>query len=200
MLYEIAHIIKDKFGFLWDAIEWGNATLFSFIYGKKLKEIPAILKNCGEENFTFRETTIKDVSRLATFFQEQPEEAFDYFMPHGFDEKSISKVLRNKAFLTYVVEEGSKIVGYFFMRSFVNNKTFKGYLVDYRQRGKGIACLMGIAMNRIDMKLGLRMFKSISPDNPASLAVTKKVNDIKILKTLDNGDLYLECFPKEGYY
>ena len=153
MLYEIAHIIKDKFGFLWGAIEWGNASLFSFIYGKRLKEIPAILKNCGDETFLVRETNLEDASRLAAFFKEQPEEAFDYFKPHGFDEKSISKVLRNKAFLTYVVEEGNKIVGYFFMRSFVNNKTFKGYMVDYRQRGKGIARLMGIAMNRIDIIL-----------------------------------------------
>ena len=55
---------------------------------------------------------------------------------------------------------------------------------------------MGCAMKRVARELGLRMFKSISPENPASLAVTKKVNDIKIIKKLDNGDMLIECFEK----
>ena len=82
------------------------------------------------------------------------------------------------------------------MRSFVNGKTFKGYMVGIDYRGQGVAREMGIAMNRVARELGLRMFKSISPENPASLAVTKKVNDIKIIKTLDNGDMLIECFEK----
>ena len=72
------------------------------------------------------------------------------------------------------------------MRSFVNGKTFKGYMVGIDHRGQGVAREMGFAMNRVAKVLGLRMFKSISPENPASMAVTKKVNDIKIIKTLDN--------------
>ena len=82
------------------------------------------------------------------------------------------------------------------MRSFVNGKTFKGYMVGIDHRGRGVAREMGIAMNRVAKELGLRMYKSISPENPASMAVTKKVNDIKIIKTLDNGDMLIECFEK----
>lgn len=82
------------------------------------------------------------------------------------------------------------------MRSFVNGKTFKGYMVGIDHRGQGVAREMGIAMNRVAKELGLRMFKSISPENPASMAVTKKVNDIRIIKTLDNGDMLIECFEK----
>lgn len=200
MLYEVAHIIKDKFGFLWDIVEWGNAAIFGVIHKKELKAIPDILKDCSNDSFTVRMTKPGDAISLIQFFKEQPEEAFKFFKPHGFDEKSILKVLKNKAFMTFVILENDKIVGYFFMRSFINNKTFKGYIVDYRQRGKGIAKLMGIAMNKIAINMEVEMYKSISPDNEASMAVTKKVNDIKILKTLDNGDLYLQCFPKEGMY
>lgn len=200
MLYEVAHIIKDKFGFLWDIVEWGNAAIFGVIHKKELKAIPDILKDCSNESFTVRMTKPGDAIPLVQFFKEQPEDAFKFFKPHGFDEKSVLKVLKNKAFMTFVILENDKIVGYFFMRSFINNKTFKGYIVDYRQRGKGIAKLMGIAMNKIAINMEVEMYKSISPDNEASMAVTKKVNDIKILKTLDNGDLYLQCFPKEGMY
>lgn len=200
MLYEVAHIIKDKFGFLWDIVEWGNSAIFGLVHKKELKAIPNILKDCSNEFFTVRMTTLEDVISLVQFFKEQPEDAFKFFKPHGFDEKSVLKVLKNKAFMTFVILENDKIVGYFFMRSFINNKTFKGYIVDYRQRGKGIAKLMGIAMNKIAINMEVEMYKSISPDNEASMAVTKKVNDVKILKTLDNGDLYLQCFPKEGMY
>ena len=197
MLYEIAHIIKEKFGLLWDAIEWGNASLFSFIYGKRLKEIPAILKNCGDETFLVRETNLEDASRLAAFFKEQPEEAFNYFKPHGFDEGSITKVLRNKAFLTYVVEEGNKIVGYFFIRSFINGKGFRGKIVDYRWRNKGIAKLMGTISMDIAQKLGIRLFGTISKDNAASFKSAQAVNNIKVIKEFENGDLYIEYLSKQ---
>ena len=29
MLYELAHVIKERWGFLWDMVEWGNAEMFA---------------------------------------------------------------------------------------------------------------------------------------------------------------------------
>ena len=63
-------------------------------------------------------------------------------------------------------------------------------------RGKGIAKLEGIAMNKVNKILGLRMFGSISPENIASMAAAKSVNEVKILETLENGDFYVEFLPK----
>lgn len=195
MLYELAHVIKERCSFLWDMVEWVNATLFTCLYRKKLKEIPNVLEKCSS-SFIIRETTIMDVKPLVRFFNEQPMDAYMFFKPHGFDEKSVEKVLKNKAFLTYVVIDGNMIVGYFFLRSFVNGKCFKGRMVDYRWRNKGIAKQMGIAINSIASLLGMRIFTTISPNNYASLASTKAVNDIKIVKTLENGYFYIECTPK----
>lgn len=221
MLYEIAHIIKERFGFLWDAIEWGNAEVFAMMHRKGMKRIPELLTECSGR-YQLRLATREDVEQLRVFFEAQPEEAFRFFQPHEFDEKGIRKVVGNKSFLTFLAFDNnanarelsanlsentslnhlspsspSAIAGYFFMRSFVNGKTFKGYMVGIGHRGQGVAREMGIAMNRVAKDLGLRMFKSISPENPASMAVTKKVNDIKIIKTLDNGDMLIECFEKE---
>lgn len=195
MLYELAHVVKDRFGFLWNAIEWGNAQAFAILHAKGLRQVPSILEQCSGE-FTLREAKVGDAAALAGFFADQPEEAFKFFKPHGFDEKSLAKILANKAFLTYVVMDGERIVGYFFLRSFVNGKSFKGYIVDYRARGRGISKLQGIAMNKIAEALSVRLFGSISPENPASLAAAKAVNELKILKTLDNGDYYIEFLPK----
>ena len=57
MLYELAHAIKERCGFLWDAIEWGNAQAFSLMYRKGLKRIPEILQNHSTD-FTVRLATI----------------------------------------------------------------------------------------------------------------------------------------------
>ena len=197
MLYELAHVIKDHCRFLWDMVEWGNESLFACLHRKKMKEIPHILEKCST-SFIIRETTRMDVKSLVKFFSEQPSDAYTFFKPHGFDEKSVEEVIRNKAFLTYVVLDGTTIVGYFFLRSFVNGKCFKGRMVDHRWRNKGIAKQMGIAINDIATLLGMRIFTTISPDNYASLASTKAVNDIKIVKTLENGYYYIECTPKSN--
>ena len=198
MLYEIAHTIKDKLCFLWETVEWGNEILFVIMHKDGLKTVPEILREVSNETFTIRLTEDEDAPRLAKFFSEQPEDAYKFFKPHGFDEKSVRKVLRNRAFMTFVVAEGDEIVGYFFLHSFINGKCFKGRMVDYRQRNRGIAKLMGIAINRTATCLGMRIYTTISPENYASLASTKAVNDITIVKTLENGFYYIECTPKQS--
>ena len=195
MLYKLAHILRDRFGFLWNIIEWCNAFAFALTHGSALRKIPGILEECSGQ-YTLRMAEVADAEALANFFAEQPEEAFEFFRPHGFDKKSLTKIIRNKAFLTFLVLDNEKIVGYFFLRCFVNGKSFRGRIVDYRWRNKGIAKLMGITMNKIITLLKVRLFGSISPDNYASLASTKAVNDIRIIKTLDNGYYYVEYLPK----
>lgn len=198
MLYKLAHILRDKFGFLWNLIEWGNAFVFALTHRAVLKKIPAVLQECSE-TYTLRLAESADAPALAKFFAEQPEESFEFFKPHAFDEKSLLKIIRNKAFLTFLVLDKDAIVGYFFLRCFVNGKSFRGKIVDYRYRGKGIAKLEGEAMTRVSTTLGIRMFGTISPDNYASLASSKAVNEVVIVKTLDNGYYYIEYLPKNKY-
>lgn len=196
MLYKLAHILRDKFGFLWNLIEWGNAFVFALTHKSALNRIPAILKECSGQ-YTLRMAECADAAPLAQFFAEQPEESFKFFKPHAFDEKTLAKIIRNKAFLTFLVLDGEKIVGYFFLRCFVNGKSFRGKIVDYRYMGKGIAKLQGLAMTKVAVAAKIRMFGTISPDNYASLASSKAVNEVRIVETLDNGYYYIEYLPKE---
>ena len=196
MLYKIAHILRDRFRFLWNLIEWGNALVFTLTYKASLKKIPVILQECSGE-YTLRMAEPEDAPALARFFAEQPEESFEFFKPHEFDEKALLKIIRNKAFLTFLVLDEKKIVGYFFLRCFVNGKCFKGYMVDNSYKRRGIAKLEGMVMNKVNEILGLRMFGSISPHNPASMAAAKAVNELKIVETLENGDLYIEFLPRK---
>lgn len=196
MLYKFAHILRDKFGFLWNIIEWCNALVFALTHRAALKKIPEILQDFSDQ-FTLRLAEPADAASLATFFVEQPEEAFKFFKPHAFDEKTLSKIIRNRAFLTFLVLDGEKIVGYFFLRCFVNGKSFRGKIVDYRYRGKGIAKLQGLAATKVASALEMRVFGTISPENYASLASSKAVNETRIVKTLDNGYYYIEYLPKK---
>ena len=197
MLYDIAHIIKDKFGFLWEAIENVNGWLFACRYGKKLKNVDEVLSPLNGK-YKVRKTAEADVLPLVKFFSEQPEEAFEFFKPHGFDEKAIKRIVKNKAFQTFVVEDDRKqILGYFFLRSFVDGKCFCGRMADYRARGKGIGKLMAKAIEKVAVFERLRMYASISPDNLASLESAKAVSDVRIIKTLDNGYYYIERTPKK---
>lgn len=195
MLYKFAHILRDKFGFLWNIIEWCNALVFALTHRAALKKIPEILQEFSDK-FTLRLAEPTDAAPLAAFFAEQPEEAFKFFKPHAFDEKTLSKIIRNRAFLTFLVLDGERIVGYFFLRCFMNGKSFRGKIVDYRYRGKGIAKLQGLAATKVASALEMRVFGTISPENYASLASSKAVNETRIIKTLENGYYYIEYLPK----
>ena len=44
MLYRIAHILRDKFPWIWESIGVINSFFFVLIYGKRMKKIKGILK------------------------------------------------------------------------------------------------------------------------------------------------------------
>lgn len=196
MLYEITHYILAKMPWLWNIVEWGNAEAFSVMYKKELETLPGVVEKYNEK-FCVSLVTENDVKELAHFFSVQPVEAFQFFKPHDFDEKTLSKLTKRKSFLMFIVKEGDSIVGYFFLRCFVNGNAFKGRIVDEQHRNQGIAKLMGNVINDVVLHLGLKLFTTISPDNYASLASTKAVNDIRIIRTLKNGYYYIECSPKK---
>ena len=196
MLYKLAHIIKERLGFVWDLFEWINAALFSVSYANKLKTLPSLLEQCSND-YIYRLANLTDVDALVEFFREQPENAFEFFKPHEFDAKSITKIIKNKSFLTFVVCKDNQIVGYFFLRCFINGKCFRGKMVHKEWQGRGIATRLGKVTSKITKLLGLRMFGSISPDNLASFQSAKASNDIRIHRILENGYYYIEFLSKE---
>lgn len=196
MLYELAHTIQSKLPFVWNGVEGVNSILFSATYRGELKTIPSILESFTGE-YTLSEVQEKDIFSLKEFFAAQPEQAFSYFKPHGFDEKSLRRLVRRKSQLMLVAKQDDRIVGYAFLRCFFNNKCFRGKIVDYRHRGKGIAVLLGKATTAISQSLGIRMFGTISKDNIASMVSSEASNTIKIVKELPNDYLYIEYLPKK---
>lgn len=200
MLYAIAHILRDSFPWLWDLIGFINSWLFGIRYGEKTKQIPLILNTYSHDSlkFGFQKLNKDNVRALVSMFNEQPEDAFEFFKPHRFDEKTLKNLAKDKSFLAYVVisagdNHHAQCVGYFFLRSFFWGKAFRGYMTDYRWRGRGISKLMNQCADDICSLLDIPCYGSISPENQGSM----KSAHIKILNTLANGDYYVQYLPKK---
>lgn len=198
MLYSIAHFVKDKIPFVWNLIDLINSFLFSLRYGRRLESVCGNL-NLKRESKKGVQVTVESMadisaSEMVLFFASQPEEAYRYFRPHGFDAESIKKLQRNKSFIAYVFRDvdNQKIVGYFFLRSFFMGKAYRGRMVDYSYQSKGLATLGNQLMNEIGFGIGLRIFESVSRKNVASYRSSIAASDTRVVKEMENDEILLE--------
>lgn len=195
MLYQLSHIVKDKLPFIWKVVEFVNEKLFLLRYGKRLKMLPTCLGKY-QDVYQIKEATLEDTQSMVSFFAKQPEEVYKFFQPHGFDEKSIKRLVKDKANLTFLVYDNENLVGYYFLRCFFIGKSFLGKMVDHEYQGKGIGKMMCLSAMDVATQLRMRMFETISKDNLSSLYSTQKVLDTKLIEELDNNYIYIEDFPK----
>ena len=158
MLYALAHFLRDKTPWVWDLVNRINSFLFSIRYGQKLKQVEKLLNQ--RESGKLKIVRLSDVptEEIVHFFEQQPEEAFRFFKPHGFTADAIRKLQRNKAFLGYVLleKESGHIAGYCF---------------------------------------NLRLFETVSKDNIASYRSALSASNVRVVKELEDNDLYLEILP-----
>ena len=191
MLYKIAHILRDRLSWLWDIIEMVNSLLFSLRFGRRLKGFSFTTVPDGYEVKSLRDVPTED---LVSFFGRQPEEAYTFFHPHGFDAESIKKLQRSRAFLAYVLvdKEKNEIAGYCFNRSFVHGIGYRGRMVDIDYRGKGLGTAMNKMLNEVGFGIGLRLFETVSKDNVASYKSALSASNVKVIKELPHNELYLE--------
>jgi hypothetical protein len=194
-LYRIAHTLKDKLPFIWDAIEKVNEWLFVLRYGKKVK---SIVVNFVPEGYEL--VALKDVetTQIVKFFEHQPVDAYTFFKPHGFDEKSIKRLQKNKSYLAYLLIDkvNGQIAGYCFNRCFFQGKGFRGRMVDIDYRGKGLGTAMNKILNEVGFGIGLRLFESVSKDNVASYRSALSASNVKVVQELPHNELYLEILPE----
>ena len=195
-MYRFAQWLKNTFPFIWDVIEGINSLLFSIRYGNKLHFIDNILAGY-QGDYSIKKARVEDTEAIVAFFSEQPEESFTFFRPHAFDVRTIRKLIKRASFLFFLVLKDNAIVGYFFLRCFAQGKCFRGKIVDYRWRGRGIAKLMGLASTEVAQSLGLRMFGTISKGNASSMASSVAVNEFKIIEQLPNNYVYIEYLSKK---
>ncbi|MDL2264895.1 GNAT family N-acetyltransferase [Parabacteroides sp. OttesenSCG-928-G21] len=169
-------------------------------YESRIKNsISKVLKSIPESTFSFRTIEKTDIDRLYTFFQQQEKSAFDYFKPHSFDKNTLEKLLKSHSFFMFgVFNMENQIVGYFFLRCFINRKAFRGKIVDKAYQGQGLAKKMGYILSDICWKSNFRLFATISKNNTASISSSKAVNQIQVVKELPDNYIYIEYSQKNN--
>lgn len=194
MLYKLAHILRDKLGWLWNLIECVNGMLFWMRYGKKIRGFAFTNILEGYDIVKLKEVSTE---KIKEFFNHQPEEAFTYFRPHSFDAKSIKRLQGNKAFMAYILldKKNRRIAGYCFNRCFFHGVGYRGRMVDIDYRGKGLGTAMNKILNEVGFGIGLRLFETVSKGNVASYRSALSASKVKVVKEMPHNELYLEILP-----
>ena len=176
---------------MWDGVESLNANICGLMIGKRQRLQDVLVDG-------IRIADINDAGRLADFFARQPEDNYKWFRPHAFDEGTLRKLLCKKSYIIYVMEEKGEIMGYAFLRCFMNGKCFLGKMVDVNHQGKGVCtALCKVGMTIAEM-IGFRMFESINKENIGSMRASEKACDIIVVKDMGNGDMLIEDRPKDS--
>ena len=194
MLYAIAHYLRDKLPFIWELIDVLNSCLFSLKYKRKLESVEETVLQQYAQISGMEVVRLRDVptDKLVDFFAAQPEDAYTFFKPHGFDEKSLKKLQQNRSFLAYILMENGQVAAYCFVRSFFMGKGFRGRMVGMDFRGRGLGTLMNRLMNEVGFGIGLRLFETVSKDNVASYRSALSASKVKVVEELEHNELYLE--------
>ncbi len=189
--------IKHNFYFLWIIIEWFNGVLFYIICGSRLnKTLINVISEIKDSEFIFRVIEYPDLDMLNKMISKQNIDDLKYFNPHKFDMASLKRQYKKPAFLMMGSFDGEKMVGYFFLRFFINRKCFVGRLIDKDYRGKGIGQTMNKIMYETAWRMGFRCLSTISKNNEMVMKAHSKNPYMKILKKLDNDYLLVEFIKR----
>jgi len=197
-MIKILLFIKHHFGFLWNLIEAVNGWLVGILYGKLInRNLQLLLSKSYHEKFIYKKLNETDLPILQTFFGNQRPEQFQYFKPHEFTLSALQRLHRNQAFLMLGVFDGEKLIGYFFLRFFLNKKCFIGRIVDDNYQRQGVAKSMNKIMYQTIWQSGFRCLSTISKHNKSIVNFHQKGKNIRILKELPNDYLFVEIVKPE---
>ena len=185
--------LKMQMPFIWLWIETLNGWLTDLVYGKRIAKATAeVLIYYVSEPFSYRSLTAADIAPLSRMLMSQTDDYMRFFHPHGFDEATLMRLLKNKSVLMLGTFKDDEIIGYYFIRFFANGQCFRGNFVDVNYQGKGIGGIMVKQMTEIGLAAGFRVFATVSKRNLSSMASTKAYNEIKIIKELPDDDVLIE--------
>lgn len=185
--------IKHRLSFLWRTIEWINGLLFSLSYKSKTEIIlPLVFQEFTHNLYSFKRLEESDIEDLYELLISQKSSDLEYFRPHRFDLKSLKIQLKKRAFLMMGAFDGEKLIGYFFLRFFVNKKCFVGRLIDKSYRGKGIGIIMNNIMYETAWRMGFQCLSTISKNNEAVMKAHAKNQTMVVQKELKNDYLLVE--------
>jgi len=193
-MIEIFKMLKNRIPILWNIIEYTNGLLIHLFYGSMLDEISRKMINSKHLlKYKCERAKITDTDKLYQYMKRLGEEDIVYFKPFEFDKSSISNVLASGTYQLYLVYEtdGNNIIGFFFIRYFINRKCFLGFYVDseFRSRGIGKAMIRAIA-DSIHFSC-FQLYSTVCEENQASLNAHLSAAPFEIIERLNSNEIVL---------
>ena len=199
VLVNVLLFIKENIKPVWFIFEWLNKVLFKFLFYKKFrKNLELALQQQYSLPYKFREISNEEINQIASFIPEQEPEQLIFFEPHEFDIKTLKSIYYNPSFFMMGVFFNTQLVGYFFLRCFINKKCFVGRLVDKNHRGKGIGKVMNEIMYHTVWSSGFRCFATISKNNVLVMKAHAHNKYLHVRKELKDDYLLVEFSEKRG--
>ncbi|HPT21823.1 MAG TPA: hypothetical protein PLR88_07755 [Bacteroidales bacterium] len=190
--------IKHRLPFLWVVIEEVNNLLFSLLFIKKLdKTLAPVFAEHDQTPYSYRVLHRGDTEALYYLIATQDPADLEYFNPHGFDRITIERQFKNRSFLMMGSFDGDSLIGYFFLRFFINRKSFVGRLIDKNYRGHGIGRVMNDIMYNISWRMKFRCLSTISRNNSLVIKAHSQNHLMRVLKELNNNYLLVEFIPEK---
>lgn len=190
---KILIFIKHRLRFVWLIIEGVNGLVFNVLYRSRMEKVlPDVFDEYGKSSCVFRRLELTDAKSLQYLIERQEESDLEYFSPHAFDLRSITRQFKNRSFLMMGVFDDNLLIGYFFLRFFINKKCFVGRLIDKQYRGKGIGRVMNDIMYETSWRMRFRCLSTISKNNRSVMKAHAKNPTIRVLKELQNDYLLVE--------
>jgi RimJ/RimL family protein N-acetyltransferase len=192
-MHNLLIFIKHRLRFIWGIIEWVNNALFTLLFRSRLERVLAeVYGEIDSSRFTYRRLNDSDMHALWKMIDLQEPNDLNYFHPHDFDLKSIRKQIKKGAFLMMGTFDQDRLIGYFFLRFFINRKCFVGRLIDKEYRGKGIGNQMNPILYEIAWRMNFRCLSTISRNNKTVQKAHAKNHNMYIIKELQNNYLLVE--------
>ena len=193
MIARILLFIKHRLPWLWVVVDWTNARLFSLLHSRRMEaESVEAFAEFNLHGFRFAPLQSCDMRSLESLLSRQGENRLRYFQPHGFDRKSLARMLKNPAFLMFGAFHDKSLVGYFFLRCFWNRKCFVGRLIDQPYEGQGIGRVMNKIMYHIAWRSGFRCMTTISKENQQVIRSHRNNPHAHVIGELSNGYIWVE--------
>lgn len=191
--------IKHSFPSLWRMVEGVNGYLMRLRYPHLPETAASLATATSRTGFKWDIVTPSDADELSRFLNSISTERLQYFDPHPFDATTLRSMASSRSFVMLKVTDGSRIVGYHFLRCFFIGKAFHGLIVDASVAGHGIGTAMWSLGAEISHAAGLRMFATISEDNLPSLTSCRNGCSTHITERFSNGYLLISCEPKSTH-
>lgn len=192
--------LKHRLPLLWKAIEFFNGLLAGMLFRHIKRTAVEILARKTDIQYEFSLVEDVDLPCLSEFLQSQLPERTAYFKPHGFDVKTLKRILKNQGYLLMKItptNDNGSMAGYFFLRIFFTGKAFHGLITGTGYEGRGLGTTMWNTSAQICRANRLKMMATISSANKASIISAANGCRITVEERLPDNYILIRCEPKE---